>query len=96
MIDTNKILNVVKDTPLKKMDDNKVIIDKSQAFGFISWQGIQNGGRWYGYIVYQNTDWLDRVTITGQGTSDKGYTTKENALKYAMVDFEKNLKHIYF
>lgn len=98
MIDTNKVLNVVKNTPLKEMDDIKIMLDKSEAFGFVSWVALCNNGigvRWYGRMVYQNTNGWDSVVINGQGVSNKGYASKENAFKYAMIDFEKTIKHIY-
>lgn len=95
MIDTKKVLNVVKNTSLEQMDGIKVMMDESEAFGFVSWEGTQNIGRWFGYIVYQNTEGIDSATFTGQGTSPRGYATKENAFKYAMLDFEEIIKHIY-
>lgn len=89
MIDTNKVISIVKDTPLDKIDNEAVIIEGLQAFGFTNWQGTQNVGRWFGRLAYRTDD--NRI-ITGQGTSTTGYTSKANALKYAVIDFEKSLK----
>lgn len=89
MIDTNKVVNAVKNTPLEKIDNEAIMIDDFQSFGFSNWQGIQNAGRWFGRIVYRTES---GHYISGQGTSAKGYTTKENALKYAVIDFEKSME----
>jgi len=37
----------------------------------------------------------DNRLISGQGTSAKGYASKENALKAARVAFENNMKEFY-
>ena len=90
MIDTNKILNMVKNTPIDELMDNKpIMIDENQLYGFNSWQGTKNVGRWFGYIVYRNSE---GTYLSGQGTSAKGYTSKENALKYALIEFKKRIK----
>lgn len=89
MLDTNKVIKVVKNTPLEKIDNEAVMIGDYQSFGFSNWQGIQNPERWFGCVVYRTASGL---YISGQGTSAKGYTTKENALKYAVIDFESRME----
>lgn len=85
-------LQLIVNTPLSEIDNNVVIIKELEAYGFENWLGIQNKGRYYGRLVYRTNE--NRL-ISGQGTSKKGYTSKENALKYARIDFENNMKEFY-
>lgn len=82
-------LQLITKTALSEIDNNVVIIKGLGAYGFENWQGVQNKGRYYGTLKYRTTD--NRM-IMGQGTSSKGYASKENALKAARIDFENNMK----
>ena len=85
-------LQLITNTALSEIDNNVVIIKGLEAYGFENWQGVQNKGRYYGMLKYRTSD--NRI-ITGQGTSAKGYASKDNALKAARVDFENNMKEFY-
>ena len=85
-------LQLIVNTPLSEIDNNVVIIKELEAYGFENWEGIQNKGRYYGRLVYRTNE--NRL-ISGQGANKKGYTSKENALKYARIDFENNMKEFY-
>jgi len=80
-------LKKVINTPLEDMDNKAVILDNNDFYGFQNWQGVQNKGRWFGRLVYRTKSGM---VASGQGTSAKGYTSKDNALKYARIDFENN------
>lgn len=80
-------LNKVITTPLEDMDNKAIVLDNDDFYGFQNWQGVQNKGRYYGMLKYRTSD---NHIICGQGTSAKGYASKENALKYALIDFEHN------
>jgi len=82
-------LQLIINTALSEIDNNVVIIKGLEAYGFENWEGVQNKGRYYGTLKYRTSD--NRI-ITGQGTSAKGYASKENALKAARVAFENNIK----
>lgn len=82
-------LQLIINTPLSEIDNNVIIIKELEAYGFDNWEGIQNKGRYYGRLVYRTND--NRL-ISGQGTSAKGYASKENALKAARVNFKENYK----
>jgi len=85
-------LQLITNTALSEIDNNVVIIKGLEAYGFDNWEGVQNKGRYYGRLVYRTND--NRL-ISGQGTSAKGYASKENALKAARVAFENNMKEFY-
>lgn len=85
MNNLQKIIN----TPLEKMDNTVITLDNGDMFGFSNWEGKKNKGRYYGNIAYRAKD---GSYVSGQGTSAKGYASKENALKAARVDFEKRYK----
>jgi len=85
-------LQLIINTPLSEIDNNVIIIKGLEAYGFENWEGIQNKGRYYGTLKYRTSD--NRI-IMGQGTSAKGYASKENALKAARIDFENNMKEFY-
>lgn len=74
-------------TPLEDMDNKAIVLDNGDFYGFDNWQGVQNKGRWFGFLVYRTKG---GSIASGQGTSDKGYSSKENAFKYALIDFENN------
>lgn len=80
-------LKKVINTPLEDMDNKAITLDNNDFYGFQNWQGVQNKGRWFGRLVYRTKSGM---VASGQGTSDKGYSSKENALKYARIDFENN------
>lgn len=80
-------LKKVINTPLEKMDNKAITLDNGDVYGFSNWLGVQNKGRHYGSLKYRTSD--NRI-IMGQGTSAKGYASKENALKAARIDFKKN------
>lgn len=85
-------LQLIVNTALSEIDNNVVIIKGLEAYGFENWEGVQNKGRYYGTLKYRTSD---NHIITGQGTSAKGYASKDNALKAARVDFENNMKEFY-
>ena len=74
-------------TPLEDMDNKAITLDNGDAYGFANWQGVQDKGRYYGYIMYRTKSGM---IASGQGTSARGYTSKDNALKYARINFENN------
>ena len=74
-------------TPLEGMDNKAITLDNGDVYGFSNWLGVQNKGRYYGFVVYRTKG---GSIASGQGTSDKGYASKENAFKYALIDFENN------
>lgn len=80
-------LKMVINTPLEDMDNKAITLDNGDFYGFQNWQGVQNKGRWFGRLVYRTKSGM---LASGQGTSAKGYTSKNNALKYARIDFENN------
>lgn len=86
-------LQLIINTPLSEIDNNVVIIKELEAYGFENWEGIQNKGRYYGRLVYRTNE---NHLISGQGTSKKGYASKENALKAARIDFQENYKKRMF
>lgn len=85
-------LQLIINTPLSEIDNNVIVIKGLEAYVFENWEGVQNRGRWFGWIKYRTSD--NRLII-GQGTSAKGFASKENALKAARVDFENNMKEFY-
>lgn len=80
-------LDKVITTPLEDMDNKAITLDNGDFYGFKNWEGVKNKGRYYGYIMYRTKNGM---IASGQGTSDNGYASKENALKYALIDFEKS------
>lgn len=80
-------LKKVINTPLEDMDNKAIVLDNGDFYGFDNWQGVKNKGRYYGFIVYRTKG---GIIASGQGISDKGYASKENALKAARIDFENN------
>lgn len=80
-------LKTVINTPLEDMDNKAIVLDNGDFYGFDNWQGVQHKGRYYGRLVYRTKSGM---VASGQGTSAKGYTSKENALKYALADFENS------
>lgn len=86
------ITTMVINTPLEKMDNKAITLDNGDVYGFSNWLGVQNKGRWFGWIVYRTKS--GRVQHS-QGTSTKGYASKENALKAAKIDFEKDAKEFF-
>lgn len=82
-------LKKVINTPLEDMDNKAITLDNGDAYGFENWEGVQNKGRYYGMLKYRTSD---NRFIAGQGTSAKGYASKENALKAARIDFKNNMK----
>ena len=80
-------LKMVINTPLEDMDNKAITLDNGDFYGFQNWQGVQNKGRWFGRLVYRTKSGM---LASGQGTSAKGYASKENALKAARIDFKKN------
>lgn len=85
-------LKTVINTPLEDMDNKAIVLDNGDFYGFDNWLGVQNKGRYYGFIVYRTKG---GSIASGQGTSDKGYASKENALKAARIDFEKDAKEFF-
>lgn len=85
-------LKMVINTPLEDMDNKAITLDNGDFYGFDSWLGVQNKGRYYGKLVYRSNS--GRVQFA-QGISSKGYASKENALKAAKIEFEKNIKEFF-
>lgn len=83
------ILTTVINTPLQDIDNNSIELDNGGQFGFQNWLGKQNKDRWFGTLVYRSK--AGRF-IFSSGRSSKGYTSKENALKYARMEFEKDME----
>lgn len=79
-------LETVIATTLEAMDNKAIMLDNGDAYGFENWEGVQNKGRYYGWIKYHTNNGM---VATGQGTSAKGYASKENALKAAKVNFKE-------
>lgn len=85
-------LKKVINTPLEKMDNKARTLDNGDVYGFRNWIGTQNKGRYYGWIIYRTKS--GRVQYS-QGTSGKGYASKDNALKAAKIEFEKDAKEFF-
>lgn len=82
------ILTTVINTPLKDIDNKAITLDNGGQFGFENWLGKQNKGRCFGRLVYRSK--AGRFVFSS--SHSLGYTSKENALKYARLEFEKDMK----